>query len=268
MKSRYLIILFLFVQSFCFSQDIVINEFMSMNNSTIIDDFGESSDWIELYNNSSQDINLYQWCLSDEEDELNKWEFPDTTILPNEFVLIFCSNKDTISEFFHSNFKLDSGGEELFLTDDAGEIVDEIEEVELENDLSFGRKTDGNTETVIFFLSSPGQTNNFNLEQNKVLFSHDAGFYNSAVTLSLSSELASGEIYYTINGNEPHPDSSFSFLYNDPILLGDIQSTSPVYSYIPTTPEVNPQNYYSWEPPSVEKYSMVVLRSHASPLSL
>jgi hypothetical protein len=254
--------LFFLIQSFCFSQNIVINEFMSMNSNTILDDFGESSDWVELYNPSSQAININQWSLSDDDDELNQWNFPDTTILPNQFMLIFCSSRDTVTSYFHTCFKLDSGGEELFLTDDNGNIVDEYESESLGNNISYGRKLDGLEEKAKFYISSPGYSNGFNLEQNKVLFSHDAGYYTTGPMLSLFSENNNGQIYYTINGNQPHPDSSYTHFYSEPIVLEDIQSKLASYSYIPTTPEINPQGYFSWETPSgnVEKHVVVRAR--------
>ena len=45
---------------------LVINELMASNDAAIADDAGEYDDWIELYNNSNQSIDLSGYFLSDE----------------------------------------------------------------------------------------------------------------------------------------------------------------------------------------------------------
>jgi len=64
-------------------QDVVINEFMSDNddNEIWLDQDGENEDWIELYNNTVNDINLTNYFLSDLSGFMHKWEFPENTSL-------------------------------------------------------------------------------------------------------------------------------------------------------------------------------------------
>lgn len=245
-----------------FSQNIVINEIMSSNGSAITDDFGDESDWVELYNNSAQAISINQWSLSDDENEPDKWQFPDTTILPNEFLLIFCSDRDTLSAYLHSCFKLKSSGEPVILSDENGNIIDQYSPVSLNNNISYGRKTDGSVEKAYFYVSSPGSSNSSNVELNELSFSHDAGFYESNIQLSIFSESEAGQIYYTVNGNEPIPDSSYTFLYEEPVSLVEIQSNPAIYSYIPTTPEDN-GSYSSWQTPVGDVEKHVVIRARA-----
>lgn len=260
MPKSIFLIFFLLIFNIGFAQDIVINEIMSSNGSTIIDDFGDYSDWVEIYNNSSQLINIHSWCLSDVEDDLGKWQFPDTTIFPNTYILIFCSSRDTLSAYLHANFKLKSSGEYIFLSDENENIIDQYDPVNLGNDISFGRKTDGSDEKTFFYQSSPGSTNNNNLELNEIIFSHDAGFYETSINLSLALQNNIGQIYFTLNGNEPHPDSSGTFIYEDPLSLGEIQNTPAVYSYVRTTPENNP-DYFSWSYPTGEIEKHVIIRA-------
>ncbi|MBK8562227.1 MAG: lamin tail domain-containing protein [Saprospiraceae bacterium] len=56
--------------------NVVINEVMASNVAYITDENGEYEDWIELYNNSGSSVNLGGWFLSDNPDNLDKWEFP------------------------------------------------------------------------------------------------------------------------------------------------------------------------------------------------
>ena len=110
-----------------FSQDLIINEFMSSNQNTILDQDGDSSDWIEIYNAGDQVVNLENFKLSDDIDSLDKWLFPNINILPSQFLLIFCSSKNIydINEL-HTNFKIKQSGESLFLSNADGIIISSI----------------------------------------------------------------------------------------------------------------------------------------------
>ena len=58
------------------SGDLVINEFMASNETTVTDSEGEYEDWVELYNNSDEEISLNGYFLSDDGDDLIAVELP------------------------------------------------------------------------------------------------------------------------------------------------------------------------------------------------
>ena len=63
-------LLFLGVLSFYatpVSATVVINEFMASNDSSLTDEDGAHSDWIELYNNGSASVNLSNWSITDDQ---------------------------------------------------------------------------------------------------------------------------------------------------------------------------------------------------------
>lgn len=96
---------------------VIISEFMALNNNTLQDEDGDYSDWIELYNNSTNIVNLYNWCLSNKSTNLIQWKFPATNIGPNSFLVVFASNKNrkVPGAPLHTNFKLKGSGEYLAL---------------------------------------------------------------------------------------------------------------------------------------------------------
>ncbi len=253
------IILLIFF-NFCYSQIVVINEILSLNNNTILDDFGERSDWIELYNTSEETVDIGSWYLSDDENNVLKWIFPDTSICPHGFILIFCSGRDTLSGYLHSSFKLKSSGEPVFLSDAYHNLVDYFLPVSLENDVSYGRKTDGSPEYAYFFKTSPGATNSNNLLLNEISFSSNEGFYETNIQLSIFSQDTMGQIFYTINGNEPVPGNYYTFTYNEPISLLEIQSLPALYSYIQTSPTDIP-GFFQWMEPEGEVERCVVIKA-------
>ena len=63
--------------------------------------------------------------LSDNENNLTKWAFPDTTIGAGEYLIVWADN-DTLQAGLHANFVLSSLGESLFLSDNFGFVLDEV----------------------------------------------------------------------------------------------------------------------------------------------
>ena len=82
------------------------------------------------------------------------------------------------------------------------------------------------------------QTDFFELSRN-------GGVYKEAFQLSIKSN---AEIYYTLNGSTPHPDSTTTYLYNKPIEITNKTNSANSISNIPTTPNDYP-DYYVWSKP-------------------
>ena len=104
---------------------VQITEFMASNTRTLRDDFGQYEDWIEIYNNSAGAVNLLDWALTDNPDDLFKWRFPSTNLPPKTFLVVFASNRDrhTPGLPLHTNFKLGAEGEYLALVRPDGVIA-------------------------------------------------------------------------------------------------------------------------------------------------
>ncbi len=131
---------------------LVINEFMASNNVTVADQDGEFDDWIELYNGSASTIDLSGYFLTDNDENLDKFEFPDgTSIRPDDYLIIW-ADEDGEQEGLHANFKLSRSGEAISLLNPDTLVIDRIEYAEQETDVSFARKPNG---TGLFELSTP-----------------------------------------------------------------------------------------------------------------
>jgi len=91
---RLVLCLFLIVIPVKAFPQLLINEFSSSNVNQLTDEDGEYFDWIELYNNSSSDINLNGYYLSDTASFLKKWRFPAVPVKPYSYLLVFASGKN------------------------------------------------------------------------------------------------------------------------------------------------------------------------------
>jgi len=131
------------------NSDVVINEFMASNDTIIADQDGEYDDWIELYNNSNEAKDLSGWKLTDKENNLDKWAFPQGTIIEGNEYLIVWADKDGSQEGLHTNFKLSASGEILVLLDTFGNVAQEVIFEEQTTDMSYSRIPNGTGDFVI-----------------------------------------------------------------------------------------------------------------------
>lgn len=128
--------------------DVVINEVMASNKSTVIDENGDTEDWIELYNNSTQAVSLYGYFLTDDASEMDKWAFPNVTIAANDFLTLWTDSNDEEGPF-HTSFKLSSDGEELLLVTPDMKIADQVFFTNQFSDISYARLPNGTGDFVL-----------------------------------------------------------------------------------------------------------------------
>ncbi len=97
---------------------VFISEILANNSSLEKDNYHQYSDWLELHNPSPQPINLWDWGLSDDSQELHKWYLPNLTLRSGESLRIWCSGRNDRNPKapLHTNFKLSAKGETLYLT--------------------------------------------------------------------------------------------------------------------------------------------------------
>lgn len=107
---------------------VYINEFLASNKKNLLDEDGESSDWIEIYNPTKETMDLSDWALTDDSLNLQKWIFPNVEIASGDFLVVFASLKDRRApgQELHTNFRLESSGEYLALINKSGEVVSEF----------------------------------------------------------------------------------------------------------------------------------------------
>ncbi|MBN2163139.1 MAG: CotH kinase family protein [Pontiellaceae bacterium] len=105
---------------------VVINEISAVNDTNWLDEDLEYSDWIELKNTSAVSVDLTGWYLTDDVDDLTKWQFPSITMPADSYLVIFASNKNRSASGaeLHTNFKLAGSGEYLALVQADGTQIE------------------------------------------------------------------------------------------------------------------------------------------------
>lgn len=137
--------------------DIVINEFLAVNNTTAADEEGEFDDWVELYNTTDFAISTAGLYLSDDADVFQKWALPDV-IIPADGYLIIWADGDENQGALHAGFKLSSDGETLVLSDENEVVIDSTSFGEQSDDISMARIPNGTGP----FVAAPPTFNSIN----------------------------------------------------------------------------------------------------------
>lgn len=92
-KAHFLALVFTGLGVFAKAQ-VLFNEASSKNDQVVLDQFNESSDWIELYNTADSAINLSNYYLSDDADNKLKWQIEKSSIDALGYTILFASDRD------------------------------------------------------------------------------------------------------------------------------------------------------------------------------
>src|SRR5262245_61234604 len=105
----------------------IITEFMARNQGTLLDEDGDTSDWVEIYNPGDAPVDLAGWTLTDDVKKLGKWHFPAVTLAPGKFLMVFASGKDRTdpARTLHTSFQLFGSGY-LALVDPQGAVISDF----------------------------------------------------------------------------------------------------------------------------------------------
>ena len=107
---------------------MIISEFMADNKSILTDNYGESSDWIEVCNVSATNVNLFHWGLTDSAGDSTPWRFPATNLAAGTTMIVFASGRNisVAGAALHTDFALKAAGEYLGLIRPDGTIATEF----------------------------------------------------------------------------------------------------------------------------------------------
>ena len=145
---------------------LVINEFLAKNDSVNQDPAGDYDDWLEIYNPTDILIPLDGLYLTDDLTRPTHWAFPDTSIAPLGYILVWCDD-EPVEGLMHATFKLSVNGEQIGLYHrDMETPIDTLTYSEQEADISYGRYPDGSENWMQLIYPSPGATNSLTAVHN------------------------------------------------------------------------------------------------------
>lgn len=178
-----------------------------------ISEFGGSTgsvatDWVEIYNSTGSAVNLAGYGLSNNPKNPAKWVFPDISIEPGEYLLLYATGSADKAQKknLKLNFCISSTGETLFFFDPNGKLIDKLSAGRMRSGQSYGR--DGSDNRFYYAEPTPGAQNGKGYEGITQLpaFSVTPGIYDNAVTVAITA--GEGEtIRYTTDCTTPNASS-------------------------------------------------------------
>lgn len=178
-----------------------------------ISEFGGStgsvaSDWVELHNSTGSAVSLAGYGLSNNPKNPAKWVFPDISIEPGEYLLLYATGSADKAQKknLKLNFNISSTGETLFFFDPNGKLIDKLSAGRMRSGQSYGR--DGSDNRFYYAEPTPGAQNGKGYEGITQLpaFSVTPGIYDDTVTVAITA--GEGEtIRYTTDCTTPNASS-------------------------------------------------------------
>ncbi len=215
----------------------LISEFMASNKTTLADEDGDFSDWVEIRNPDGTAVSLAGWYLTDNAKKKTKWAFPAVTIPANGYLVVFASGKDrrVTTGNIHTNFSLDADGEYLGLVKPDGTTIASEYAATYPpqvTDMSYGitqPTAEGETSATGYLrTATPGAANPGNaglVLAERVTFSPSAGVFTGTTAVALSGATGTQKIRYVVAAPSaslgaalPDPTAD-SQLYTAPIAL-------------------------------------------------
>lgn len=69
-------------------ESVILNEVCCYNDTIIYDKVGEYNDYVEIYNSSSETIDISGFCLSDNKSKLTRYTFPQGSVIESGGYLV------------------------------------------------------------------------------------------------------------------------------------------------------------------------------------
>ena len=139
-----------------------LSEFLAINDAAVIDPLGRTSDWIEIWNNSTTSIDLAGMSLSIDKVEPGQWSFPDSAKLRAKGqLLVWCNgSRDPAlgpADYLNTGRSLNGAYGTVYLFNADEQIVDRISYGFQVPDRSVGR--DKNGDWALLDSPTPGKEN-------------------------------------------------------------------------------------------------------------
>ncbi|MCE9613576.1 MAG: lamin tail domain-containing protein [Lentisphaerae bacterium] len=212
---------------------VAINEWMAQNNTTLRDPSDQKfEDWFELFNPSSQPVNLGGYYLTDDLDLTNQFRIPGGSfIAPRSFMLVWADGEDGGNAPglpLHTNFKLSAGGEAIALYRPDGVLVDAVTFGPQAADHSEGCWPDGTPAIYSMQPPTPGASNAV-LQVASV-----AGTTPSAFALQWNAQ--SGGVYQL--------HFATNLVVTNWSMIGVVTAQAPTLSFVDTNAADHPVGFY------------------------
>ncbi len=145
------------------ARDLRINEILVHNESNYVDDFGQHSAWIEIFNSAFNSVDIGGLYLTDDITNPTKYYIPKgqpITMIPQESYIVFWADNEPDRGIVHLNFKLEENKTICLFDSNGKNLIDSLTiRSPQATDVTYGRLEDGEAEWGFLEKSTPNANN-------------------------------------------------------------------------------------------------------------
>ena len=201
------------------SYELTANVTANLNNGILISEVLAVStgtktynrDYIELYNSTSQAVSLSGYSIAKDPGE-PLFTFPESaSISSGGYLLVYCDGTEDFSKpsELQAGFKLNAGGDSLYLIDSEKHVVDYFESGKQRYGITTGRNGGDTGKRLFFAEPTPGKANSsktYSGYAQAPMVSEYGGVFDDDVSVTIT--VPDGcTLRYTLNGSEPSNSS-------------------------------------------------------------
>jgi hypothetical protein len=190
-----------------------------INEATGSNTLNNTFDWVEVFNNNANAVNLDSVFLSDSKKKPLKYRFSGKTLAAKAFISVNADGDLTASTATTAAFGIGASGETIYMhqvLNGVTYLLDSLAIGATQYNTSYGRVTDGSATVVGFKAPTQGASNNNAKQLLPLSFSNDRGIYVGPFALTLTAPTGS-TIKYTTNFTTP--SVSNGTVYANPIYI-------------------------------------------------
>lgn len=132
MRKHFLLLVLPFLCASAAAQnlsDLIISEALPENVSSLVDDYGNHSPWLEIFNTSQGTVNFAGCFFTDDRANLTKSQIPKgdlaTKLGPRQTTIVYADG-DATKGTFYLNFELRKGSTVYLVSNDGRTIIDSL----------------------------------------------------------------------------------------------------------------------------------------------
>ncbi len=146
------------------------NEVLVINDSSAVDDFGQHSAWIELFNPNYNSVNIGGYYLTDDLNNPMKYWIPTgdpATKIPSRCYTVFWADDKPTRGIFHLNFDIEGAKTIALFSANGRTLIDKVDlPADHRPDITYGRINNDSDEWVYLEKSTPGANNDYSKKKS------------------------------------------------------------------------------------------------------
>jgi len=155
------------LNGFALKSDLRLNEVLTVNTASIVDEKGDRDAWLEITNLGPGKVSLSGLYLTDDAAQPTKWALPAIDVNDGRFQVLWLDGEPGEGPT-HAGFAVKNGSGQVYLYDANAVIIDGVTFSGLTANQAWGRYPDGTGPWKLMDVATPGAANQWTYKSPKL----------------------------------------------------------------------------------------------------